>query len=465
MMNKSVLLIDPRSVSHGPPDEIKSQDKCLSSEYSDLLDTRISEQLHNSKAEHNWNAVSAKYISNYGQLMLGGRLKEKGYIVYYINGDYYFSLDLFTSAAVQLAKECEIICFTGTTPQYIEVKTIAEEIKQRCPEKLLVLGGPHTYFFRNHYEEHPFDLVIIGHDIQKAVDTIDAFYCQSNKQYTQQIVQSFGYTDAAKDFSLIPKERLPQTLLYSYVSFGCPNKCTYCIEHKFTKRICFGSFAEKIKEIQFLVNIAGVKSVHLADSDFFLDPTFSNCFLDALEKANIRCCFTVNTSPRTICQKATLAIIKRFQRLGLVEILVGVEYFSDKVLKRVQKEYSIDLFYASLSEVRMAVPNIIVSFYALLGLPGEDSSAISSNLLWTAKFWSARLYDFSFPKFFVPYPGTDVFENPEQYDARILHMRWNEYHRWFLPRPIKMNNLDDRDLVDELCALYEIAGVSTKPIE
>ena len=462
-MNKEdrILLVDPKSITHGPPEIIRKQDQALSKFYSLTLDEAINKMLDNSFLSlHNYNAVSNRCISNYGLLMLGQLFKEAGAEVDYVNGDYYEDQSNFYSSIVNKAEECYALCFTATTPQYLDVKNIAERLRVLFPNKLLVYGGPHAYFFKNHYESNPFHLICIGYDIKKSGNKILELIQKHTLPDKCLLYNATGYTDLAKDFSLIPLNYLRETLLYSYISFGCPNKCRYCIEHYFSEKICSLHLEHKLEEIKFLINKAKVRVIHLADSDFFINPRFASDFLDMLEKQGLNCCFTVNTSPKVICKKETASLIKRFVKNGLVEILIGVEYLSEKELSYMNKKYSISDFYSVLSDIRESTPELIVSFYSLIGLPGESKFSIEENVLWTLKFKESLLFDFSFPKYFVPYPGSEIFEYPEKYKVEILHRKWDEYHRWSLPRPIRINGVSDDVFTDELLALYNVSNVS-----
>lgn len=455
--NHKILLIDPRSVRHGPPQIIKSQDTALTSVYSKALDNKVDDRMHFTPKQ-NSNAVNNRYVSSYGLLMLGSDLKRRGFRVDYINGDYYHDSSDFLTAIIQKSEDCKMLCFTGTTPQYREIEKIAEQLLELYPDKLLSFGGPHSYFFKNHYESNPFHIIFIGHNITRCGEKIEDILYNEVHMAGCSIHMANGYNDVTKDFSLIPTKYLKDTLLYSYISFGCPNNCRYCVEHYFTNKVCFLSLQDKFKEIEFLVNRADVKSVHLADSDFLINSTFASEFLSVLERKELKCCFTINTSPAVICRAGTISLIKRFANLGLIELLIGVEYLSDEQLNRMNKKYHIADFYEAILKIRTAVPDLIISFYSLIGLPGETSKTIKENLLWTSKFKKSGLFDFSFPKFFVPYPGTDVYENPEKHSVIILHNRFEEYHRWSLPRPISVIGMSDDSFIDELVELYSIGG-------
>ena len=460
MRNNKILLVDPHSVSHGPPSSVFHHDRLLSKEYSETIDSVVERRLHSSNRQTNWNAVSTRYITNYGLLMLGWVLKKHNVEVEYTNGDYFNNFDDFCNYVLKVASYCDAICFTGTTPQYLETVKIAFALKSAYPDKYLIFGGPHSYFYKYHEEDNPFDLICIGHNIIKTVWAIEELLLsnQKNRSCAKCLVE--GYEDVPKDFSLIPRDKLQETLLYSYISYGCPNNCNYCIEHSFTSKVCFLPFNSKLEEILFLVNDAKNRVVHLADSDFFLNSSFTNGFLEALQSAQIDCCFTVNTSPKVVCSENFLQTVNKFYKLGLVELLIGVEYFSKDVLQIMNKHYRIESFFNSLDKVKKQCPNLIVSFYSLIGFPGETFYTQAENYKWFKKFKENGLYDYSFPKCFVPYPGTDIFENPAKYNAKIIHNNWNEYHRWALPRPIKINGMEDSDFCHELFQLYSICGVT-----
>lgn len=44
---------------------------------------------------------------------------------------------------------------------------------------------------------------------------------------------------------------------------------------------------------------------------------------------------------------------------------------------------------------------------------------IEENLNIIKEFKNNNLFDFTFPKFFVPYPDSDIYLHPEKYDVTI----------------------------------------------
>lgn len=141
-----------------------------------------------------------------------------------------------------------------------------------------------------------------------------------------------------------------------------------------------------------------------------------------------------------------------------MEILIGVEHFSPKVLKILNKKYDMEKLFKALKTLKETIKVPVISLYTLVGLPGEDNEAIRENINVFKKITEKNLYDFSFPKFFIPYPDTDIYLNPEKYNVKILTKDWSEYHRWSLPRPIEIIGMTDQDYLKEIEEISEISG-------
>ena len=453
-MKGKVLLIDPTSINHMPPKLLNKSEKDRSKKYGLAINKAVSKKLNIN--EEIINAFSGKFAVNYGLLMLGYLLKQKNIDTELISGDYFNNEEDFLKYLSEKANEYTVIGLTSTTPQFEQVKRINNTMKNSNPKLKSILGGPHTLYYKTGEPEENIDVIHIGYGIDVSANIIEKML---NGEYiSSKIVKTDYYFDCPKDFELIPKEHLNDTMLYSYLSFGCPNNCNYCMEHKLVKRVCFNNIDKKIKEIKLLVNKYNRKFVHLADSDFLLNNVYLKEFLDKLEKSNIRCCFSVNATPNTLYNEKNFELIKRFVDDGLVEILIGVEHFSPKVLKILNKNYDMKKLFKVLKIIKEDVKLPVMSLYTLVGLPGEDQEAIEENIETFKKITKEGLYDFSFPKFFIPYPDTDIYLYPEKYNVKILTKDWSEYHRWSLPRPIEIIGMKDEDYLREIEQISEIAG-------
>ena len=114
--------------------------------------------------------------------------------------------------------------------------------------------------------------------------------------------------------------------------------------------------------------------------------------------------------------------------------------------------------FKALRIVKEEIKIPVMSLYTLVGLPGEDIEAINENIKVFRRITKEKLYDFSFPKFFIPYPDTDIYLYPEKYNVKILTKDWSEYHRWSLPRPIEITGMKDEDYIKEIEEISRISG-------
>ena len=447
--DKKIILIDPTSIHHGPPDEIKENDSFINQQYV----KRINEVVDSLCKDNQGKALRSRYISNYGLLMLANLLKESYRNITYDNGDYYQSSEAYLEHLISIIGDYDLACLTSTTPQFTEVKTIANTLKQIKPNLKIILGGPHSRYYLNNEVDSCFDVVCIGYGIDQSKKVIDRLL--NNLEVPPKVITDYYY-DTAKDFSVIPKDKINKTMLYSYINFGCPNDCKYCVEHKFVSKIAFNDCQQKFAEVKKLAREYHVNFIHLADSDFLIHRETIRKFIDFVKQENLHFCFSINTSPITLYRYVGDEILKELKDIGLVEILIGAEHFSKKVLDKLAKIYKLEDFISALYYAKKTIGIPVISLYTLVGLPGEYEGEIQENIAVIRELKHQGLFDFTFPKFFVPYPDSEIYLHPDKYDVTIKNENWHEYQRWQLPRPIIINGMDDKSYVDEIIKINKI---------
>ena len=112
--DKKIILIDPTSIHHGPPESIKETDDFINKKYVD----RINEVVDSICPENENKALHGKYITNYGLLMLSTLLKKDYTKVDYDNGDYYSSNKEYLEHLKEIISNYDLACLTSTTPQF-----------------------------------------------------------------------------------------------------------------------------------------------------------------------------------------------------------------------------------------------------------------------------------------------------------------------------------------------------------
>lgn len=446
-MNMKILLVDPISVRPDENDEIWKFESEEQNKYTEFRGRAISEYLGEDILDK--GVIDEKYISNYGLLMFSYLLKQNNIPVSYTNGDYFESEDDYIEHLVSEYKDYSIFCFTSTTPQFNRVKRLAEAVKNMNSNVTTILGGPSTKYFLTHEKIDAFDYVVTGYGIDKSVELVKKIINGEAPSFWR--IESGKYYDCPKDFSMIPDDKKKETIWYNYFEIGCPHRCKYCVEpHGY---LCYTNVHSRMDEVEYAIKTCNLKMFHFADSDFFMNEKVCNEVIDEIERRGIKCTFTVNTCPNTLIKIADKPILKRFKENGLVELLIGAEHFSENVRSRLSKRYDIAELHKALDIAKHKVKIPVISIFSMVGLPFEHEEDIKINIETFKQMREKDLFDFVFPKFFVPYPGSEIYENTEKYDIQILTDDFDVYNRKTLARPVKINGMEDDMYVKEIFEL------------
>lgn len=115
-------------------------------------------------------------------------------------------------------------------------------------------------------------------------------------------------------------------------SFGCTQKCTFCI----VPYLCGGRHMPRPVEA-VADEIAGLpqRHVYFGDDENFLDETFANSLAEALERRGVRKRYYAWVRTTTVVRSQEL--LKRWAKLGLDAVFIGFEHADDAELKGSRK--------------------------------------------------------------------------------------------------------------------------------
>ncbi len=180
------------------------------------------------------------------------------------------------------------------------------------------------------------------------------------------------------DLSLYIPINKKYTILPSYTSRGCINKCAYCSETQYWNRFRQRSVASVINEIK-----QGIKNYN------------ANCFFfhDSLINGNIKwledfCDYIINNNigfhwfSFASVQNLNASIIKKMKDAGCISLTFGIEHTSHKMLKAMNKPTSLE----KAKEVLEAAIKVGITPVAniIYGLPGEDNEDLINLLSFIA---------------------------------------------------------------------------------
>lgn len=306
----------------------------------------------------------------------------------------------------------EICGISATTPQYPHALKVKDVIKKQNRESFVFVGGAHPSSVPQKCLEDGFDAVVVGEGERAAFEVV-------NKKTKNQIIQ-FPYI---KDIDTIPypARDLVDIKAYGYdiegkkgtsiiTSRGCPYACCFCSKDVWQRGIRYHSVDYIIKEIKHIIAQYGFMHFLFLDDALTINKKRLLRLCDLLEPLRIkwRCYARTDTTSREM--------LIRMKEAGCVEVGVGVESGSQKILDIVNKRTTVKentKFVMNCKEIGLPVNTFI-----MIGLPGETYETVMETKRW---FEEARPDKFGF-NIFAPYVGTPIYNNPSKYDIKIYDM-------------------------------------------
>lgn len=194
---------------------------------------------------------------------------------------------------------------------------------------------------------------------------------------------------------------------------GCPAKCAFC-GNTLNNPISFRSIDNIIGEVLELMK-RDVHYIRFVDDNFTIHPQFKK-LCETLSQYNVH--YRAHTrSDFMTDEKAELLALS-----GCEECSIGVESADDNVLKINKKRELVQDHVKAIKSLKKA--GVKVKVYLMSGLPGETQGTIDRGKV----FMQATQPDKWTLSTFTPYPGCDIYNNPEKYNIDIVDKNFN--HWW-----------------------------------
>ena len=312
---------------------------------------------------------------------------------------------------------------------------LAQQIRKKLPEALLVCGGPLPTLKPGHFLS-AFDAVFRG-EADASFPDFCRDYCASDcrpahlphfvsdpEKYPgiclkspdgKGFIQSEPQLMDEKDINRLPcpdrsdydhrqyqqfwldrEEPSPASIMTTY---GCPFDCEFCSKPVFGNRFRRRHMDLIFKEIRDIKN-HGYTGLWIADDCFSLDPEHARSFCRRMisEKLDMK------WSCLSRVDKVSPSDIKLWQDAGCRKVFFGLESGSNDILKLMNKKTTTEM--AEKTIQRFAQTDIRTAGFFMVGYPGETLETIEITIQWAL---SLPLDEISFT---VPYPlpGTRLYE-------------------------------------------------------
>ncbi len=189
-------------------------------------------------------------------------------------------------------------------------------------------------------------------------------------------------------------------------SRGCGDHCAYCSESRFWEAVWRGRSGKKImEEISHLHHRYGKSLFVFNENTFNWSRKRVEEFLDELGKSGLRIHFWFQSRIKDILRDEDL--IPEMRRLGLYEVMLGIESIQSDVLNRYEKQQSRELAQKAIDILRknkiMVMANIMFGDW-------NDSEETIKEVFQFVKTQS----DFLVLTLTTPLPGTRYFQEAER---------------------------------------------------
>ncbi len=189
-------------------------------------------------------------------------------------------------------------------------------------------------------------------------------------------------------------------------SRGCGDRCAYCSESRFWEGVWRGRSGKKImEEISYLNRQYGKTLFIFNENTFNWSRKRVEEFLDELGKSGLRIHFWFQSRIKDILRDEDL--IPEMRRLGLYEVMLGIESIQPDVLSRYEKPQSRETAQKAIDILRKN--KIMVMANIMFGDWMDSSESIEEVF----RFVKAQS-DFLVLTLTTPLPGTRYFEEAER---------------------------------------------------
>ena len=364
-----------------------------------------------------------------------------------------------------------LIGFSMVDPnQYITCEVI-KKIKEKCPQKLIVAGGPicatlnERKWLKNN-TKNLIDFIVVGEGEKPLTELI----IQKNTSTIDVQVKIHGLLDCRFDNSMeLPS--LPNPLYLSKIAFpdydgfdlnayeaqvvsvmwsrGCISNCAFCKEKSLWERYRTRTIESILKEIRFYQN-KNINEFVVFDSLVNGNPKHLEALCDAIILQNLNIRWSALAIPN---KYLTGKLLKKMKRAGCFVLIFGVESGSEKVLKLMRKKYFLPDAIQTIKNTKSV--GIKTAVNILIGFPGEYQEDFKKtlNFLHDNYKYIDRI-DSVTPLQLVR--GTYLFNHYQEFGIRIPKKRENEY--WYTQDGL--NTYETRrkrcEQVIDICNKYDL---------
>lgn len=207
-----------------------------------------------------------------------------------------------------------------------------------------------------------------------------------------------------------------------YASRGCPHNCGFCYNKAYyDRKYREHNINHVLEDIEYLKKNYGIRKIHFWDDNFFVKKERA---LEILEKINLYSGVDIRID------YITNELAKKLYDLNVVFFLIGAESGSDRILKLVNKSFTVDEMFKGVKILAKYGLDTLYSF--ILGYPTETKEELYETIDFMEKISRTHPKSSFTVGAYLPYPGTELYELclKEGFTPFTKTEDWNLLDRW-----------------------------------
>ena len=352
-----------------------------------------------------------------------------------------FKKDMDETIDEVLSLDCNILGFSVVDPKERLTIEFIKRIKQKAPNKKIILGGPAT----STYEQRKIFLDNIG-------GFIDAFVIGEGEETLFHLVNRFLDKKEIKDvegcyvknngkwtykqrLSINPLDRVPfptyeefdlslygKSLLVEW-SRGCVGRCSFCKNYRLSLGYRMKKAKDAVDELSYHVGKNGITEFTVSDSLFNGDLQELSKLCDLIIDKNLKIKWSGQIAPWC---NMKFELFDKMKKAGCTTLQIGLESASDKVLRNMRKIYSSQDAERAIRRAKQA--GIETEVFVMIGFPGEGEKEFQKTVNFIERNVSYIDTIKSINTLHL-IAGTDVYENYRKYGMKKLPKE-NWHYSW-----------------------------------
>ncbi len=242
-------------------------------------------------------------------------------------------------------------------------------------------------------------------------------------------------------------------------SRGCKFQCTFCLSRLVNgRKVRYRSIGNVIEEIKTCINDFGITDFFFRGDTFTVNKKWVIGLCEEIKKEGLDITWYCNSRVDTIDSE----MLEAMKAAGCKLITFGIESGNEEILKSIKKGITKQQALNAIRLTREA--GILAWAFYVLGLPGDTRETIDE----TIKFSKEVDSDFVEYHHFIPFPGTDAYEQEpcKVEEADLVKLINRAYMGYYLRPKIIIRNINTfflhADSIPGLIRLGKTGGIVLK---